>query len=338
MARVYGVTAAGNFEGTNILHLPVGFDELADATGLTVGDIEEQRSRFDAALLDHRQARIRPGRDDKVITAWNGLAIRAFAEAGAVLGSDRYLNAARRIARFCLTGLTNADGRLLRSARNGRGSVPGFCEDYGALVVGLLTLYQATGETEWFDAGQRLTGDMIDLFADPHEPGFFATGKDAEDLISRPKNFMDNPTPSDNSLAAEALQMLLALSGNETLREHLDGIHMAAGALMEQHPAAVGHLLAVFAVDRPKEVAVLGSRRHRQPLVDVVWETFRPDVVLAPGDGATASIPLLTDRSAGANGSRAYVCRDFVCALPVDTPEELREQLEDGRQQVGSSR
>ncbi len=328
MARLYGVTDAGNFEGSNILHLSRSLSDLATETGLTVDEIASQRVRFDAALLEVRNTRIRPGLDDKVIAAWNGLAMRSLAEAGAVLGADRYLHAARAVARFCLNTLTTTEGRLLRSVRKGRGAVPAFCEDYGAVVVGLLTLYQATGEPEWFDAGHKMAADMVDLFADPDGPGFFAIGRDAGTLISRPKNYMDNPTPSDNSLAAEALQMLHALTGAADLREHVDGVFSAAGALLEQHPSAVGHLLAVLAVDRPREVAIVGDEPSgRKSMADVVWETYRPGVVLAQADRGDGSVPLLAGRTPADGAAQAYVCKDFVCALPVETPEALRKQL-----------
>ena len=326
MARLYGVTAQGNFEGANVLHLAVDPAELARELGLSPAEWETLRSRADRLLLAERSTRERPGRDDKVITAWNGLAIRAFAEAGTVLGSPGYLAAAAEIASVCLTDLAGPGGRLLRSARGGRGSVPGFCEDYGALAVGLFTLFQATGDGKWFDAAQGVTGDMIDLFADPDGPGFFATGRDAEALIARPKNLMDNPTPSDNSLAAEALQIEHALTGAPGLRSHVEGVFAAAGRLIDQHPSAVGHLLGVLAVDRPKEVAIVGAEPQRRQLTDVIWETYRPGVVLAPGAGGETTVPLLEHRTSGGSG-RAYVCEGFVCKLPVDTPDELRAQL-----------
>jgi uncharacterized protein YyaL (SSP411 family) len=326
MARLYGVTPTGNFEGANILHIAVDPAQVAADAGLTDTEWRQLRARSDAKLLSFRETRVRPGRDDKVVTAWNGLAVRALAEAGAILKSPRYLNAASEIARSCLADFGGADGHLLRSVRNGRGTVPGFCEDYGSLAVALLTLYQATGEDEWFSSGQAVAARMVELFSDASGLGFFATGRDSEELIARPKNFMDNPTPSDNSLAAEALQMLHALSAAPGLRTHVDGVFTAAGRLVEQHPSAVGHLIGVLAVDQPREVAIVGSKAQRQPLTAVVWETFRPDLVLAQGETGNSPVPLLADRSAG-EGGRAYVCEGFVCRMPVDTPQALRAQL-----------
>ncbi len=327
MARLYGVTRAGNFEGANILHLANAAADVAASGGLTVDEVEAIRRRGNRVLLRARDERPRPGRDDKVITAWNGLAIRALAEAGAILASDRYIEAARRAARFCLTEHVAPGGRLLRSTRNGRGSVPGFCDDYGSLAGALITLYEATAEAEWFDAARQMADDMIDLFADPLGPGFFASGRDAESLVHRPKNFMDNPTPSDNSLAAETLLRLYALTGDRRLRGHVDGVFAAGGRLMKEYPAAAGHLLAVHTADPPAEVAIVGDTDARSPLSDVIWETYRPRVVLAAGDGGEPTAPLLNGRTGGENGARAYVCENFVCALPVETPEELREQL-----------
>ena len=129
-----------------------------------------------------------------------------------------------------------------------------------------------TGEEDWFAAGQSMVIDMIDLFSDRDGPGFFASGRDAEKLISRPKNLMDNPSPSGNSLAAEALQMLFALTGDAELPGHIEGVFAAAASLFEQYPGATGHLLSVLAVDRPGEVAVIGAKDARTSLVSVIWE------------------------------------------------------------------
>jgi uncharacterized protein YyaL (SSP411 family) len=281
----------------------------------------------DAALRAARADRTRPGRDDKVVTAWNGLALRALAEAAAVLADSRYLAAAHRLAEFAVTGLRRPDGRLVRSWRLGRAGGPGFCDDYGALAVGLYTLYQATGDERWFTEAERLTTEMVDLFADPDEPGFFATGHDAESLITRPKNLMDNPTPSDNAVAAEALQLHAALTGDPAARHHIESIAAAAGRIVDQYPSAAGHLIAVLATAPAKEVAVVGAAALRHPFEAAVWQRFRPDCVVATGTGAPSSIPLLADRSPGPSGVRAFVCRDFVCDLPTNDLAVFEAQL-----------
>ncbi|RPI23120.1 MAG: thioredoxin domain-containing protein, partial [Actinobacteria bacterium] len=301
-AEIYGATPEGSFEGRNILHL----DRPPDA---------EAKASIDGRLLEARGRRTRPGRDDKIVTAWNGLALRAFAEAGAVLAEERYLAAATAIARF-LTGQLEEHGGLLRSWRRGRPGPAGFCEDHAATAVGLFTLYQATGEERWYHEATGVTELMIERFADP-AGGFFATAAGGERLITRPKNIQDNPTPSDNALAAEALLMWGAYTGERQARDLLEGAVRAATLVIERHPAFAGHLLAVWATVLlgVKEVAAPGA----PDLARVVWERFRPEVVLA----TEGTLPLLDGRTRG----MGYVCRDMVCELPVTTPDALRAQL-----------
>ena len=294
--------------------------------GLSLPELEKEKSALDEQLLAVRDTRVRPGLDDKVVTSWNGFALRALAEAAAVLGDDTYRSAALDLGGFMVDQLEGEKG-LLRSWRDGRHGAPGFCEDYGSAAVGLLTLYSLTGDEEWFSHGERLTEQMVRQFADP-EGGFFATAADGERLIARPKNLMDNPTPSDNSIAAEALLMLSAYTGNSELDALLSGAIRAGATLVERYPSAVGHLLAVHAtsVVGVKEVAVVGDH-DRDAMIDVVWEGFRPNCVLAVGRGGETDVPLLRDRASGTDRALGYVCRNFVCKLPAETPEELRAQL-----------
>jgi uncharacterized protein YyaL (SSP411 family) len=327
LATLYGASPGGNFEGANILHRADDLAAVAARLDTSVDEVVRRKGIVDDTLRTARGHRVRPGLDDKVITAWNGLALRAFAEAGAVLGDARYLDAARGIARFVGERLIR-HGRLFRSWRDGNLSVPGFCDDYGAMAVGLFTLFAATGEQRWYAEARRLTHEMNRLFADPGG-GFFATGDDAEELIARPANYLDNPAPSDNALAAEALLLLTSYSGERWARDSLAGIGDAAGRLLASHPHAAAHLVAVLAVAHQgiKEVAIVGEPSRRDDLEAVVWETFRPDCVLAPADGPSTDIPLLAGRSGGAEGAQAYVCREFVCAAPVATAPELRAAI-----------
>ena len=326
VAEVLGVTAAGNFEGSNILHAARSVAEAADAHGVSAewlaAAVADARSR----LLEVRNRRVRPGLDDKVITAWNGLALRALAEAGAVLEDDRYLQAGRDNARFVLETLRRPDGRLLRSYRQGEAHIPAFLEDYAAYAVGLLALYEATGEEEWFVAGRDLVSGMLDLFWDGAE--FYAVAHDAETLITRPQDLMDNPSPSGNSLAAEALFKGALLTGDPVLFDRTEAVLRAGAGLAEHYPAAVGHLLAVAHswLTPPREVAIVGV--DSADLRRVYWERYRPDAVLASSDGTTSSdVPLLAGRAPHDGPARAYVCRRFVCKAPVGAPGELRDQL-----------
>ena len=327
-AAVLGVTPAGNFEGRNILHLARRPDEVADAEGVEADTVRRAvRSTLDA-LAGVRSQRVRPGVDDKVVTAWNGLAIRALAEAGIALREPAWVNAAGRTARFLLDELRRDDGRLLRSWRDGRATIPAFCDDHAATALGLFALYQATGDPTWFVEAERLTRTMIELFWDPDGGGFFATGHDAEQLIARPKNLFDNPTPSDNAMAAEALQHLSAYTGDSDLTEMLERTIRAAGPLMERFPSGAGHMLSVALVASgpPWELAVVGPDRGAAALLEVVRAEFRPGgFVAAGGDGGT--IPLLADRQPVDGNAAAYLCRGFVCDAPITDPDALRAAL-----------
>ncbi len=322
----FGVTGPGNFEGANHLHEAVAPDELAGRFDMPVEDVVDILDRAKEALLHHRSNRVRPGLDDKIITAWNGLALRAFAEAGVILGDERLLERARRNARFVLDNLRTDDGRLLRSWGQGTAKILGFLDDYAGYAVGLFTLYQATGEVEWYTEAERLTRTMLELFTDGGS--LYSTGADAEELITRPMDQMDNPLPSGTSLAAEALLWLSLYTGDSELRLAAERALRDSAALVEQYPSAVGHLLSVLtSLDiGPREVAIVGP--DAGALHQVVWEAFRPELIIAldraNADGAI--VPLLANRAQN-GGTLAYVCEGFACKLPVSDPAALRSQL-----------
>jgi uncharacterized protein YyaL (SSP411 family) len=333
VSEVLGATRGGNFEGANIVHNAASIDEVAATHGISAVVLDADVHSAIAKLRELRTHRIRPGLDDKAVCAWNGMAIRALAEAGVALHEPDYVDAAIRTAGFVLDQMRDTSGRLMRSWRNGRTSNPAFCDDYGALAVGLFSLYQATGEPRWFAEARDITVSMIDLFWDEDGGGFFATGTDAEALIARPKNYFDNPTPSDNSLSAEALQHLAALTGESEYGNLGDRVLLSAGSLFHRAPGGVGHLLAVAltALGPPIELAIVGPEAQRGPLIEVVTSEFRPGVFLAVGDGVTDhGIPLLVDRPA-VEGAAAYVCRGFVCEMPVTTANALRSSLDSPR-------
>jgi uncharacterized protein len=278
-------------------------------------------------LFEARSLRVRPALDHKVVTGWNGLAIRAFAEAGAVLDRPDLLSRAVRGAEFVLENLTDETGRLLRVWAEGEAKIPAFVEDYSSMALACFTLYEATGEVRWFDEAQRLTRRIPPLFA-AEDGGFHTSGADAEQLLVRQKDLMDNPSPSGNSMAADALLRLAAYTGEGDLVSEAEGAMRAAALLVERSPSAVGHMLGVvdFDVSGAVEVAITGNDADR--LARVVWEKYRPNLVLAvdrTGEGSS-SVPLLAERHAP-DRTLAYVCEDFVCQTPVDEPASLDRQL-----------
>ena len=324
-AAYFGVTPEGNFEGKNVLHRARAIQDVADELGLGVEEAAEAVRRAAGALLERRESRVRPGLDDKVVAAWNGLAIRALAEAGAVLGEPRYTEAARRAARFVVENMIDDGGRLHCSWAKGRLGPTGVLEDHGAMAVGLFELYATTGETEWFDRAIALVDAIVERFADP-SGGFFTTSEDGERLVVRPKDVFDNPAPSGNSLAAEALLLASSYTGDPSYWERAEATVRAAGMIIERAPHAVGHLLSVLVslLDGPREVAVIGP--EAESLSRVVWERYRPGVVVAHSTAPAAHPPLLAGRGRPTE-TLAYVCRRFVCDAPVSTAEALRAAL-----------
>jgi uncharacterized protein YyaL (SSP411 family) len=306
--RYFGVTEAGNFEGANILHV-VGEERPAAL------------DRLRTALLETREHRARPGLDDKIIASWNGLAIRAFAEAGAALDEDRYLQLANDAAGFALHELV-VERSLMRSWRGGRVSVPGFLDDHASMAVALFTLYSATGELSWFEEALRLTHEL-NRFAS-EGGGFFSVAADGPRLVKRPMDLTDNPLPSGNALAAEALLMASLFTGDQSLREEAELAIGTAGLMVSRYPSMVGHHLAVaLAARETREVAIVGE--EWRDLSHVFWSRYRPGAVLAPSPVATDVVPLLAGRET--DTTLAFVCRGFICDQPTSDPVQLAAQL-----------
>jgi uncharacterized protein YyaL (SSP411 family) len=263
----FGVLPGGNWEGKTILTRgadePEGFEEL--------------RRR----LYDARAERVWPGLDDKRLTSWNALMVSALADAGAVLERDDYLDAARRCAAFLLDELTDADGRLLRTWKDGEGRLNAYLEDHAYLLDALLTLYEATFEPRWFEAARALADTTIERFGDPEKGGFFETSSDHERLLTRRKDPEDNPIPSGNAAAAYALLRLAALTGEHEYERQGVGVLRLFAELAPRHPNAFAHLLQAldFQLAEVREVALVGD--DRAALERVVREAFRPHLVLA---------------------------------------------------------
>ena len=334
----WGVSGAGNFEGHNILH--VGGFSLEGEQGPGRGAAPPAAlERARAALFDRREKRVRPGLDDKVLTGWNGMFLQTLAEAAAALRRDDWMEAARANARFLLAELRRpGDGRLLRSwqgrlAGEGAGSRArhlGYSEDYAALLGALVTLAEVD-DVAWLAPARELAAGLCDLFADPG--GFYTTGTDAEALITRPRDVFDNATPSANSLAANALLRLAALTGEARWQEAGEAAVRAVGPTMGQHPTAFAELLGALErmASGPLEIAVIGPPDDpaTDALVAEVRRRFLPravSVTAPPGTGADLT-PLLADRPLVDDKPTAYVCQHFACQQPVTDPDALARQI-----------
>ena len=307
----FGATEEGNFEGSNILTR--GQPEPPD--------LEEIRGR----LYDRRANRVWPGLDDKRLTSWNALAISALADAGAVLGEEAYLGAARAAAEFVLTDLRDENGRLLRTYKDGEAKLAGYLEDHAFLLEAMLTLYEATFEPRWFAEARALADTMIERFADEEKGGFFETADDHERLIARRKDLEDHPIPAGNSSAAYGLLRLAALTGENEYERRGVSVLRLLHKVAPQHPQAFGHLLQAldFHLSPVKEVALVGE--DFSDLERVVRSGFRPHLVLAGGE--PDGVPLLQGRSPVDGRAAAYVCERFACKAPVTEAAELEKLL-----------
>ncbi|CAN5803590.1 thioredoxin domain-containing protein [soil metagenome] len=318
--RAYGVTEAGNWEGHNILsRVAEGDDELLTQARTT--------------LFEARRGRPQPARDDKVLSAWNGLAIGAFADAAAAFDDQHLADVARRAADLLLTRVRDESGRLHRSWKDGRALHAGVLEDYAHLADGLLALYQATFDERWFVAARELIDVALERFADP-AGGFFDTADDHEALITRPKGTQDNAIPSGGAMATEILVRLAALTGEGRYQDAAERAIGALAGLPARHPTAFAQWLnaQTLTVAGLTEVALSGDpgTEAARSLLAVLRTGYRPFVVLAAGPSLASAVPLLHDRPQRDGRPTAYVCRAFACRNPVTEPADLEAQLASG--------
>jgi uncharacterized protein YyaL (SSP411 family) len=330
----YDVTPQGNFEGKNILNVRRSVEDVAKEAGVSVERLREALERGRRELFAVRERRIKPGRDEKILTAWNGLMLASFAEAAAVLDRADYLEVAGKNAQFVLDQLRR-DGLLLRTYKDGQAKLNGYLEDYAFFADGLVALYEATGELRFLEEARDLTERMIEEFWDQEEGGFFFTGVSHEELIVRSKDYFDNATPSGNSVAAEVLLHLGVLTGNEEYGRKAVTLFRLLRDPVSRYPSAFGRLLGAldFHLSSPREIAVIGERdgADTQALLREVWRRYLPNKVVvqsAEGDERAAqAVPLLRDRSMIEKKATAYVCEHYTCQQPVTTAAELRAQL-----------
>jgi uncharacterized protein YyaL (SSP411 family) len=311
----FGVSAQGNFEGANVLQAH--------------GEEPAEREQIRTLLLAARGRRARPALDDKRLSAWNALIIAALADAGAVLGEARYLEAAKDAAEFVWEQMRDGDGRLLRTYNDGAARLPAYLEDHAFLLEALLTLYEASFDERFFAWARMLADEILERFADPVRGGFFVSAVDGERLITRRKDLEDHPIPSGSSSAAVGLLRLGALTGEAAYEQAALGAMRLALELAPRFPIAFGHLLCAIDLHTAgvREVALVGP--GLAPLLEVVRERHRPHVVLAAAEQSGGSaVGLLAGRTAIAGRASAYVCEHFACKAPVSEPDALRALLE----------
>ncbi len=337
--RAFDVSESGNFEGRNILHLPRGLDSLSRTEGSSMEELSSRLERAGEALLQVRNRREPPMRDEKVLVSWNSFVLRALAEAGPALGRPDYLDAARENAAFLLGSLRRGN-RLLRSWRDGKGRIPGFLEDYAGLGNALLTLHEGSLEPRWLEEARVLADQVLDLFWDDGEGLFFDSPKDGEKLVVRPREAMDNATPSGNSLAVELLLRSHAVFGIEEHRRVAVAALAREAEALARFPSAFGRLLSCLgqSLTPPIEVVLLGKAGHSGlgKLLEVVHDRYLPDRIVVGGDpDHTPPLPLLEGRGAQGPGATAYVCRNLACSPPLHDPGALERELDEATRKFG---
>jgi len=322
VAAHWGVADGGNWEGHSILHL--------SGAGAASSEVVE---RARGLLLAARDQRVRPGRDDKQLAAWNGMALRALAVGSLVLADDRLAAAARGCAGFIRTHLLREEGRLWRTARGGNAHTPAFSEDYANVADGLLAAYAALGDVADLELGSLMMDRAVADFWDEASGTFFDTSDEHDRVVARPRSLIDGATPSANSVAADVLLRLALLSGEPDHDRRARSILRAAGPALDRHPTQFGRMLAAAdrALGEPIDAVIAGT--GDDPLAVALRRAaaapYQPDLVIAPlstGSGV-AHRPLFDGKAARAGVATAYVCRGYACDEPTQDPDRVRAQV-----------
>ncbi|MGI6129847.1 MAG: thioredoxin domain-containing protein [bacterium] len=324
--RDFDITASGNFEGQSIPNLI--------ETG-PVTEYDEARQK----LFDRREKRVHPFKDDKILTAWNGLMIAALAYGARVLGEHRYTEAAEEAISFIITKLCRDDGRLLARYRDQEAAYLAYLDDYAFLIWGLIELYQTTLQPYYLGLALDLTKDMLTYFWDETSGGLFLYGDDAENLISRPKEIYDGATPSGNSVAAVNLIRLARLTGDTELENKARQQLNAFGGSVAKSPPGHAHFLMAVWLDQipPLDITIVGNQKAEdtQNLLSVINNKFKPQIGVTlkqlevESDELVKFAPFVQDRQAIDNKATAYVCKDYSCYPPVNEREKLEQLLAD---------
>jgi uncharacterized protein YyaL (SSP411 family) len=334
LGRAFDVTDAGNFEhGRSILNLPKTIEQCAKIFKRSEDELVQELTQSKQELFAAREKRVHPGKDDKVIVAWNGLMIDAMARAGAALGEPKYVAAAGAAAGFILKSMRRSDGRLLHTWRRGEAKLDAYLDDYAALANSLVTLYEATSEERWIDEAVRLVDVMLEQFADP-AGGFFYTASDHEKLLTRTKELTDSSVPSGNALTANALLRLGKLLGRGELLETASATLLAAVSIMERAPMAAGQML--LALDRylgpSHELVLVGAADAEfKSAVGRIQQSYLPRSVFAwqSTDSKAAVLSEIFAGKASAGGEPAlFVCENFACQAPAVGLAAIEQSLE----------
>jgi uncharacterized protein YyaL (SSP411 family) len=330
----YDITPRGNFEGKNILNVPRSLEDVAQATKTHPEELQAALARSRQRLFEEREKRIKPHRDEKILTSWNGLMLVSFVRAACVLQRKDYLDVALKNAQFLLKHLSSGN-KLLRTYKDGKSKLNGYLEDYSNFVEGLIALYETTGEKSWLDQALAFNEVLLEQFWDEAGKGFFLTGKDHEELIARVKDFYDNATPAGSSVAVFNLLKLAILVGDQSYRTEAEANLELMSAALTRYPSGFGYLLEAgdFYLGPVHEIAVVGRPQdletHR--LLEKIYQQYLPNKVVSllnPDDqGPGAKLPLLRGKTLVRGQPAVYICQNYACKTPVTSEVELERVL-----------
>jgi len=327
----YGVVRGGNFEGKSILYVPANREVAARRAAVEPDVLDEIVNRARRVLLEARSRRAWPGRDEKILASWNGLMLRGAATAARVFDRDDFCKLALRNAEFLAREMVR-DGRVMRSHKEGVTRIAGFLEDHASVALGFLAVYELTFDEKWVKLAREISDAMITWFWDDQAAVFFDTARDAEELITRPRDVTDNAIPSGTSMAVDLLLNLAELQHDAEYRRRAVFTLESLAEPMLRFPTAFGHLLgcADMELNGAVEVALVGDINNKRfrALERAVAAQYVPSLVLAAGTDPAAVVKLLEDRRTVDGHPTAYVCRGYVCDRPVTEPAALTEQLE----------
>jgi uncharacterized protein YyaL (SSP411 family) len=334
---VYDISDAGNFEhGKSILNLPKTIEQCTAIKGWNIDELKAELAASREKLLSVRDQRVRPGKDDKVLTSWNAIMIDAMARAALILDQPQYATAAARAATFVLTKISRVDGRLLHTWRHGKAKLDAYLDDYSYLINALVTLYEATFQENWIDEAARLADLMLKHFEDQIGGGFYYTADDHEQLIARNKDLHDASIPSGNAMAATALIRLGKLLGNTAYLESAGRTLSFAKSVIEKTPTAAGQMLIALDLWRGpiQELVVIGGDNKEEYLqaMQVLGKTFLPSAVVACRPTITSRqspllAPLFAGRTAEKEKTTLYICHNFTCQAPIVGVDQIKDAV-----------
>ncbi|PKM94569.1 MAG: thioredoxin domain-containing protein [Firmicutes bacterium HGW-Firmicutes-1] len=328
--KYYDITRKGNFEEENI-------PNLIDASLATIeadSALKEHLSNLSQKLFEVRKERIHPYKDDKILTAWNGLMIAAMASSGKIMNNSVYIEHAQKAIQFIEEKLIREDGRLLSRYRDGEAKNLAFLEDYAFLIWSYIELYQAVLEPQYLQKAIKLTEDMIVFFDDEKAAGFFLYGKDSEQLIARPKEIYDGALPSGNSVATYTLLMLSKLTGNEMYEEKANQVLKYFSSKLKEAPMAYTMMLCarMYAVHTTKEIVLAGNREDKllKEMINSIHMRYLPfaTILLNDGNGKLEGINDFASKQIAIDEkATAYICENFTCHKPIFNLNELNELM-----------